>query len=173
MPFRCTTRGPLVELAQAKDAALIGITHYSKGTQGREPLERVCGSLAFGALARIVMARSGRRWQTMTPPGASFCAVSNRTSAHTTVATNTPSSKRTRAREFEQAGSCGVVLSRVAPASYCGGGGRPAERGAGCGRLPPRAAGCRVHAREGRKAPCQGRRVSLAHGSAGHAPSGG
>ena len=36
------------------DAALIGITHYSKGTQGRDPLERVSGSLAFGALARIV-----------------------------------------------------------------------------------------------------------------------
>jgi putative DNA primase/helicase len=45
---------PLVELAQAKRAALIGITHYSKGTQGREPLERVSGSLAFGALARLV-----------------------------------------------------------------------------------------------------------------------
>lgn len=45
---------PLVELAQAKGAALIGVTHYSKGTQGREPLERVSGSLAFGAMARIV-----------------------------------------------------------------------------------------------------------------------
>jgi len=45
---------PLVDLAQRMDAALIGITHYSKGTQGREPLERVSGSLAFGALARLV-----------------------------------------------------------------------------------------------------------------------
>ena len=45
---------PLVELAMKLDAALIGITHYSKGTQGRDPLERVSGSLAFGALARIV-----------------------------------------------------------------------------------------------------------------------
>jgi hypothetical protein len=45
---------PLVELASTIDAALIGITHYSKGTQGRDPLERVSGSLAFGALARIV-----------------------------------------------------------------------------------------------------------------------
>lgn len=45
---------PLVELAQRIDAALVGITHYSKGTQGREPLERVSGSLAFGALARLV-----------------------------------------------------------------------------------------------------------------------
>lgn len=46
---------PLVDLAQRLDAALLGITHYSKGTQGKEPLERVTGSLAFGALARIVM----------------------------------------------------------------------------------------------------------------------
>jgi putative DNA primase/helicase len=45
---------PLVEFAAKRDAALLGITHYSKGTQGREPLERVSGSLAFGALARVV-----------------------------------------------------------------------------------------------------------------------
>jgi hypothetical protein len=45
---------PLVELATKLDAALIGITHYSKGTQGRDPLERVTGSVAFGALARVV-----------------------------------------------------------------------------------------------------------------------
>lgn len=45
---------PLVDLAQRMDAALLGITHYSKGTQGREPLERVSGSLAFGAMARLV-----------------------------------------------------------------------------------------------------------------------
>lgn len=45
---------PLVDLAQRMDAALVGITHYSKGTQGREPLERVSGSLAFGAMARLV-----------------------------------------------------------------------------------------------------------------------
>jgi hypothetical protein len=45
---------PLVELAAKLGAALIGITHYSKGTQGRDPLERVTGSVAFGALARVV-----------------------------------------------------------------------------------------------------------------------
>ncbi len=45
---------PLVELAASIGAALIGITHYTKGTAGRDPLERVTGSLAFGALARIV-----------------------------------------------------------------------------------------------------------------------
>lgn len=46
---------PLVDLAARMDAALVGITHYSKGTGGRDPLERVTGSIAFGALARVVL----------------------------------------------------------------------------------------------------------------------
>lgn len=45
---------PLVAFAEASGCALIGITHFAKGTQGREPLERVAGSLGFGAVARIV-----------------------------------------------------------------------------------------------------------------------
>lgn len=53
-----TRRGlqPLVDLAQSLNAALFGITHFTKGTAGRDPLERVTGSLAFGAVARIVFA---------------------------------------------------------------------------------------------------------------------
>ena len=52
-----TRRGlaPLVDLASSINAALVGITHFSKGTAGREPLERITGSLAFGALARVVL----------------------------------------------------------------------------------------------------------------------
>jgi putative DNA primase/helicase len=46
---------PLVDLASELGAALIGVTHFSKGTSGRDPIERLTGSLAFGALARIVM----------------------------------------------------------------------------------------------------------------------
>lgn len=52
---------PLVELAERMNAALLGITHYSKGTTGRDPLERVSGSLAFGALARIVYGTAKRK----------------------------------------------------------------------------------------------------------------
>lgn len=53
-----TRRGlqPLVDLATELGAAAIGITHFTKGTQGREPIERITGSLAFGALPRIVWA---------------------------------------------------------------------------------------------------------------------
>jgi putative DNA primase/helicase len=46
---------PLVDLAKDKGCALLGITHFSKGTGGREPVERLTGSLAFGALARVVL----------------------------------------------------------------------------------------------------------------------
>ena len=46
---------PLVDLAGELKCALLGITHFTKGTQGRDPTERVTGSLAFGALARLVM----------------------------------------------------------------------------------------------------------------------
>ena len=46
---------PLVDFAQASRCALLGVTHFTKGTAGREPIERVTGSLAFGALARLVM----------------------------------------------------------------------------------------------------------------------
>lgn len=46
---------PLVDLAAEIGAALLGVTHFSKGTAGREPIERITGSIAFGALARVVM----------------------------------------------------------------------------------------------------------------------
>ncbi len=34
---------------------MLGITHFSKGTAGRDPVERVTGSIAFAALARLVL----------------------------------------------------------------------------------------------------------------------
>lgn len=46
---------PLVDLALSLDCAVLGITHFSKGSSGRDPLERVMGSQAFGALARVVL----------------------------------------------------------------------------------------------------------------------
>jgi putative DNA primase/helicase len=46
---------PVVDLAERHGAAVLGIVHFSKGTQGRNVLERVNGSLAFGALARILL----------------------------------------------------------------------------------------------------------------------
>lgn len=46
---------PLIAMAERRGIALLGITHLTKGTAGRDPLERVTGSLAFGAAARVVL----------------------------------------------------------------------------------------------------------------------
>ena len=47
---------PLVDFGEGLGCAVLGITHFTKGTGGKDPLERETGSLAFGALARIVLA---------------------------------------------------------------------------------------------------------------------
>lgn len=62
---------PLVDLAVTLDCVALGITHFSKGTAGREPLERVMGSQAFGALARVVIvaAKDGANSGDDTPAG--------------------------------------------------------------------------------------------------------
>ena len=46
---------PIVDLASNLHCAAIGITHLSKGTAGRDPVERVTGSIAFTAVVRVVM----------------------------------------------------------------------------------------------------------------------
>lgn len=46
---------PLVDLAASIGAALMGITHFSKGGQGSDPTQRVVGSVAFTAVARVVL----------------------------------------------------------------------------------------------------------------------
>jgi len=46
---------PLVDLASTIGAALVGISHFSKGGQGQDPASRVVGSIAFTAVARVVL----------------------------------------------------------------------------------------------------------------------
>jgi putative DNA primase/helicase len=46
---------PLADLGAKYNCAVLGITHFTKGTGGRDPVERLTGSLAFGAVARIVL----------------------------------------------------------------------------------------------------------------------
>lgn len=47
---------PLVEFSQNQQCAIIGISHFGKGGQGKDPAERVLGSQAFTALPRMVWA---------------------------------------------------------------------------------------------------------------------
>jgi hypothetical protein len=58
---------PLVDFAAETGCAVLGITHFTKGTIGREPTERVTGSQAFGALARLVMAACSGRSRSRIP----------------------------------------------------------------------------------------------------------
>ena len=46
---------PLVDFAVQAGASLLGITHFSKGGAGQDPTQRVIGSVAFSAVARVVL----------------------------------------------------------------------------------------------------------------------
>lgn len=49
---------PLVLLAEEHGFAIIGITHVTKHSKGKNPVDRISGSLAFGAVARVVLITS-------------------------------------------------------------------------------------------------------------------
>ncbi len=55
-----TRRGlqAVVDMAAARNVAILGITHFRKGGSGTDPAERVIGSQAFVALARMVLIAS-------------------------------------------------------------------------------------------------------------------
>ena len=46
---------PLADLAERTQAAVIGIHHLTKRSEGADPVDRVSGSLAFGAAPRVIM----------------------------------------------------------------------------------------------------------------------
>lgn len=46
---------PLVDLASKANMAILGISHFSKGGAGSDPASRVVGSVAFTAVARVVI----------------------------------------------------------------------------------------------------------------------
>ena len=46
---------PFCDLCAATGAAGLGVHHFTKNTSGGDPLDRVSGSLAFGALPRVIL----------------------------------------------------------------------------------------------------------------------
>lgn len=50
----------IVDFAQHISCAVVGITHFAKGTSGTSPSERIIGSQAFTALARMVWTAARR-----------------------------------------------------------------------------------------------------------------
>ena len=55
MPKSRNGMQPVVDFAKASNTAVLGIGHLTKGTAGKDRLERLNGSGAFGALPRLVM----------------------------------------------------------------------------------------------------------------------
>lgn len=51
---------PLVELANNYNFAILGITHFTKGSSGSSPVDRIIGSQAFTALARMTWSAAKR-----------------------------------------------------------------------------------------------------------------
>ena len=64
---------PLVTLASEMGSTILGISHFSKGTGGKDPFDRISGSIAFGALARIVYVTAKVPDDEMGPGGRIFC----------------------------------------------------------------------------------------------------
>ena len=46
---------PLIYYSAENRCCILGLTHFTKGTAGKDPVERVTASLAFGAVPRIVL----------------------------------------------------------------------------------------------------------------------
>ncbi len=46
---------PLVDLAERSKAAVLGVHHLTKRSEGADPIDRVSGSLALGAAPRVVL----------------------------------------------------------------------------------------------------------------------
>lgn len=51
---------PVVDFAKKHHCAVLGVHHLTKGTKGNAPVERLTGSLAFGAIPRIVLMTAKR-----------------------------------------------------------------------------------------------------------------
>jgi len=45
---------PIRDLAEELGCAVVGVSHYTKWTAGRDPVERVVGSVTFGAVPRLI-----------------------------------------------------------------------------------------------------------------------
>ncbi len=97
---------PLVTLAAGMGAAVLGITHFSKYTAGRDPLERVTGSIAFGALARVVFAAAKMPDNDQEGGGRIFCRTKSNIGPDT-------GGFRYDLEQLELAGHPGVTATRV------------------------------------------------------------
>ena len=68
---------PLVDLAERTPAVALGVHHLTKRSEGADPVDRVSGSLAFGAGPRVVMLNALDNKSAVEPRGVLMRAKSN------------------------------------------------------------------------------------------------
>jgi putative DNA primase/helicase len=68
---------PLVDLAERTHAAVLGVHHLTKRSEGADPVDRVSGSLAFGAGPRVVILSALDTKTTCEPRGILMRAKNN------------------------------------------------------------------------------------------------
>jgi hypothetical protein len=73
---------PLVDLAEKTRAAIIGIHHLTKRSEEADPLDRVSGSLAYGAAPRVVMLSAIDKKILTEPTGVFMRAKANNSPSH-------------------------------------------------------------------------------------------
>jgi hypothetical protein len=73
---------PLVDLAERTQAVVLGVHHITKRTEGADPVDRVSGSLAFGAAPRVVLFSALDRKAGGEPRGVLMRAKNNLGPAH-------------------------------------------------------------------------------------------
>ncbi|SDR31445.1 AAA domain-containing protein [Rhizobiales bacterium GAS113] len=73
---------PLVELAERTQAVVIGVHHLTKRTEGADPVDRISGSLAFGAGPRVVLLNAMQGKATSEPHGVLMRAKNNLGPSH-------------------------------------------------------------------------------------------
>jgi putative DNA primase/helicase len=73
---------PLVDLAEQTHAAVLGVHHLTKHSEGADPVDRVSGSLAFGAGPRVVMLSALDTKATGQPRGVLMRAKNNIGASH-------------------------------------------------------------------------------------------
>jgi hypothetical protein len=73
---------PLVDLAERTRAAVLGVHHLTKRSEGTDPVDRVSGSLAFGAGPRVVILSALHKKSAGEPRGVLMRAKNNIGSSH-------------------------------------------------------------------------------------------
>ena len=145
---------PLVDLAERTQAVVIGIHHLTKRSEGANPVDRVSGSLAFGAAPRVILLNALDPKSGAEPRGVLMRAKSNIGPSHGGYSFSAEQRPLKTSRTYPPSGSCGANMSTGARATSSKSSKarrRRQWRGSARLRVPDRGDGGRAaHGRRGR-----------------------